>query len=181
MRTAVLAAVHRIPEFILSAIVLVLFGISPLHAGEVSVDDVKARMTGLYILEEWHKDGEVLRPPQAQGRFILLNGVIMTILDNKMQPSSRATTVLVGKYELTSEKFSYGYDDVSIFTEEADSTKVSHKPLWEGMRGFIPSIEGDRLRLRQENGMRELLFTSEGLDYSENGKLLRKWRRTTNN
>jgi len=181
MKTAVIAAVRRFPELALSAIIFVFCFVPPLHAGELSIDDMKARMTGVYVLEEWHKDGKVFGPPQVQGRFILLNGVIMTILDNKMQPPSRVTTVLVGRYELTPEKFSYGYDDGSIVTEEADATKVSHKPLWEGTREFKPGIESDLLWLRQEIGTRELLFTREGLDYSENGKLLRKWRRTTNN
>jgi len=59
------------------------------HAEQISLDALKARITGLYTLEEWHKDGEVLRPPQVDGRFILLNGTIMTILDNKLQPSRR--------------------------------------------------------------------------------------------
>ena len=158
---------------------VVALSITSLHAEEVSVDALKAQMTGLYTLEEWHKDGEAFRPPQVEGRFILLNGVIMTILDNKMQPSNRSTTVLIGKYELTSDRFAYGYDDVSVFTEAADAPKVSHKPMWEGMRAFTPGIEGDLVRLREENGSREFVFTNEGLDYFVDGKLLRKWRRTS--
>ena len=98
-----------------------------------------------------------------------------------MKPSSRATTVLSGKYLLEPGKFSYGYDDVSVFTESADATSVSHKPFWEGMRTFSTSVEGDVVRLRDDNVAHEFVFTDEGLDYFVNGKLLRKWRRTKDN
>src|SRR5712671_5926081 len=112
------------------ALLIISFCIGSSHAEQISLDALKARITGLYTLEEWHKDGEVLRPPQVDGRFILINGTIMTILDNKLQGSSRGTSVFIGRYELTSDKFSYGYDTVSIFSEEGDVTKASHKPLF---------------------------------------------------
>lgn len=71
------------------------------------------------------------------------------------------------------------YDDVSIFTEEADATKVSHKPLWERVRVFTPSTDGDLVRLRTENGMQEIVFTNDGSKYFDKGKLVRKWHRTS--
>ena len=145
-------------------------------------DDVlefaKSRMTGVYTLQEWHKDGTRYVPPQVDGRFVLLNGVIMTILYNRMQPSSQVSTVLVGKYVLNADRFAYAYDEVSVVTESADATTVSRKPLWDGMRGFTVSVEGDAVRLREENETRELVFANEELNYFEKGKLLRKWHRT---
>ena len=163
----------------IGSILALLLTMPSLHAEDISLEGLKARMSGVYTLEEWHKDGEAFKPPQVDGRFILMNGTIMTVLRNETQPPGRVTTVLIGKYELTAERFSYGYDDISIFIEEAGATKVSHKPLWEGVRGFTPGIEGDVVHLRAENGPQELFFTSEGLDYFDKGTLLRKWRRTT--
>lgn len=151
---------------------------SVLHAEELSLDALKARITGLYTLEEWHKDGEIFRPPQVEGRFILINGTIMTILDSKTQPSSRATSVFIGRYEMVAEKFSYEYDTVSIFSEEGDIIKASHKPLWDGVRVFVPSVEGDVVRLRAESGQ-EIVFTNEGSKYFDKGKLVRQWRRSS--
>ena len=178
MKIASIGFVSYLHSNLLAGFLTVLC-ITSLHAEEVSVDTLKAQIAGLYTLEEWHKDGEVFRPPQVDGRLIILNGLFTTILQNRMQPSSRSTTVLIGRYELNSDRFSYGYDDVSVFTEEGDATKVSHKPMWDGMRAFIPGIEGDLVRLRQVNGPYEFVFTSEGLNYFDDGKLLRKWRRTT--
>ena len=168
---------RRIFTFNLVAALLTALFMSSLGAEEIA-DGAKARITGLYTLQEWHEGGEIFTFPKVQGRLVILNGIFMTILDNRMKPSSRATTVLSGKYNLEPGKFSYGYDDVSVFTESADATSVSHKPFWEGMRTFITSIEGGVVRLRDENVAHEFVFTDEGLDYFVNGKLLRKWRRT---
>ena len=179
MNPALMATLRTITHFGLYAAFGLPIGVSPLHADEVSVDMMQAKMTGVYVLEAWQRDGETFRPPQADGRLIIVNGAFMTILDNRTQPPVRVTTALIGKYEMTPGRFAYGYDDVSIFTEEADAATASHKPLWDGMRGFVASMESEFLRLRQENGTREFLFTDEGLDYFENGKLLRKWHRTT--
>ena len=150
---------------------------SPAWADDV-LDSAKARMTGVYTLWQWDKDDVSYVPPQVDGRFILMNGVIMTILYNRMQPGTLVSSVLVGKYELSPTRFAYGYDEVSVVTESADSKSVSHKPFWEGMRGFIVSVSDDAVRMREENGTREFVFANDELNYFEKGKLLRKWRRT---
>ena len=141
-------------------------------------NSAKARMTGVYTLQQWDKDDVSYVPPQVDGRFILMNGVIMTILYNRMQPGTLVSSVLVGKYELNAARFAYGYDEVSVVTESADAKNVSHKPFWEGMRGFAVSVADDAVRLREENGTREFVFANDELNYFEKGKLLRKGHRT---
>jgi hypothetical protein len=130
-------------------------------------------------LEEWHKDGQVFKPPQLEGRFVFSNGVIMTILHNRMQPTNEITVVVIGRYTLDNAKFSYGYDNTSIFTESPSGVTVSHKPVFEGLRNFAVKSEGDVVRMRSETGQQELFFDATGLIYSDNGKPLRVWRRAT--
>lgn len=64
-----------------------------------------------------------------------------------------------------------------MVSESADGASVSHKPFWDGMRGFTVSVEDSAVRLREENGTREFVFGNEELNYFEKGALLRKWRR----
>jgi hypothetical protein len=142
------------------------------------LDSAKSRMTGVYTLQQWDKDDVSYVPPQVDGRFVLFNGVIMTILYNRMQSATQVSSVFVGKYELSAARFAYAYDEFSVVTESADAKSVSHKPLWEGMRGFTVSVADDVVRLREENGTREFVFANDELNYFEKGKLLRKWRRT---
>jgi hypothetical protein len=40
----------------------------------------KAAMEGNWQLEEWHTDGEILRPPQTEGRFSVRDGVVMVLM-----------------------------------------------------------------------------------------------------
>lgn len=67
----------------LFGLLLVAHCLSPAWADDV-LDIAKSRMTGAYTLQEWHKDDIRYVPPQVDGRFVLLNGVIMTILYNRM-------------------------------------------------------------------------------------------------
>jgi hypothetical protein len=39
-----------------------------------SVSEIKDAIDGAYILEEWHTDFGVFRPPQVEGRVAFLNG-----------------------------------------------------------------------------------------------------------
>jgi hypothetical protein len=176
MKIASVGLSRRALRLHLFAAMFTVLSMSPLGAEEIA-DAAKAKVTGLYTLQEWHEGGEKFTFPKVQGRLVILNGLFMTILDNRMKPSNRSTSVLIGTYLMQPGQFSYGYDDVSVFSESADATSVSHQPFWDGMRTFTTSVEGDVVRLRDENGAHEFVFTDEGLDYFVNGKVLRKWRR----
>jgi hypothetical protein len=151
--------------------------VSPLLAADTSIETVRTAISGVYMMEEWHKDGDVFRPPQVEGRYVLLNGVVMFILHNRIQSASQTTTVAFGRYVLDSKKFSYGYDNASVFTETASGATVSHKPFWEGMRSFAVDVQDGVVRLRSESGQQEMMFSADRLTYSENGRVLRVWHR----
>ena len=155
----------------------VAMSFSLLHADEISIDNLNARIAGVYTLEQWHKDGKIFSSPQVEGQFILRNGLVTTILHDRMELPSQKTTILHGKYRVESNKFFYGYDDTSIYTETPSGVSVSHKPFWEGMREFAISSEAGEIYFRSENPKREWVFNGDGLTFSENDKLIRVWRR----
>jgi hypothetical protein len=139
----------------------------------ISIDDA-------YILEEWHSDGLVFRRPQVEGRIIFLKGEVLTILINKTLEEKRFTITAFGVYKLNADVFSYRYDNASMFTQTQSAINVSHNLPWVGMRDFdITQEEGATVRLRSRSSEQaEFVFSAEGLRYSENGKLLRVWRRS---
>ena len=65
-----------------------------------SIAEIKAGIDGAYILEEWHTDAGVFRPPQVEGRVVFLNGAVVTILIDKMQEERQVTVAEFGIYEL---------------------------------------------------------------------------------
>jgi hypothetical protein len=163
-------------RWLLATVAIAICG-SPVVANQIPMDNIRALTSGVYELEEWHIDGAVLRPPQVQGRFILLNGTITTILHNRTVPMTQTTSVFVGTYVLDTVHFSYGYQDASIFSEAPSGISSSHKLPWEGVRSFAHIASPDGVLFRSENGQLQFLFTSAGTTYSENGQTLRVWRR----
>jgi hypothetical protein len=136
-------------------------------------------ISGVYELIEWHDNGSIHRPPEVEGRFVVLNGTVSTILHNRIRPDSRITGILLGTYRLDADTFCYGYDDVSMYTESPTGISVSHDPPWTGLRAFVAKIDGSDVRLRTTDGAEEFLFTTAGLTYRENGRSVRRWRRVS--
>jgi len=144
-----------------------------------SVADIKATIDGAFILEEWHTDTGVFRPPQVQGRVVFLNGAVVTILIDKMRQERQVTVAEFGVYELREGTFSYRYDNASTVTQMANNINVSGALPWEEMRYFDIAREGSTIRLRSRSAEQaEFIFSAEGMRYSVGGKLLRVWRRS---
>jgi hypothetical protein len=138
----------------------------------------KARIEGVYSLQEWHLGGEIVRPPLVDGRFLLLDGAVITVLHNKVKEANQTTVASYGSYLLDGTTFSYRYDDTTVLVQTDAAATVSRKVPWEGMRSFALSSESNVVRLRSDNGQQEFLFTPDGLlTYSENGKVQRVWQR----
>jgi hypothetical protein len=144
----------------------------PSTHGQVSIE-------GIYALIEAHIGDEVMRPPRADGRFLLLNGVVITLFHYGINEDKQTTSASYGHYVQDASHFAYRYDDPSVFTEAPSSVTASHKAPWEGMRDFSIIREPGTIRLLSPNGAQELRFDAAGLSYFEGGKVQRVWRRVT--
>jgi hypothetical protein len=63
-----------------------------------SITELKAAIEGVYILDEWNIDGQTFRPPAVEGRFVILNGNVMSVLIDITQDSKKTYTTLYGVY-----------------------------------------------------------------------------------
>ena len=154
-----------------------LWSCASLPSADASLKSAKARIEGVYSLQEWQLGSEVVRPPSVDGRFLLHDGVVITVLHNRVQETSQTTTASFGSYFLDAARFSYRYDDWSVFVQTAGAITVSRTLPFEGMRVFTVISESNAVRLRSDDGLQEFLFAPDGLTYSENGKVQRVWRR----
>jgi hypothetical protein len=148
------------------------------QAQEATVEAIKARIEGVYDLQEWHRNGEVVRPPLVDGRTVLLNGQIIYISHDRGQETNKRTIAGFGTYVLEPGKFSYSYESQSWITETPSGVTLSEKLLFEGVRTFTVTIENDGVHFRATNGPQEFRFTPEGMSYSDD-KILRVLRRVT--
>ena len=145
-------------------------------ASAASVAELQTAIEGVYALEEWHTDGKVLRPPHVEGRFILKNDTVVSLRFNHEESRQTAATQFgVGVYIIDESAFSYSYDNRALFTQTPTGIFVSGSPGFGGMRRFTVLLEGNTVRL--DSGEQQFLFAPDSLAYSENGKLLRLYRR----
>jgi len=132
---------------------------------------------GVYALQEWHTNSGVLAPPAVDGRFVLQDGAVITILQNHADEANKITSTVFGVFAQEGCNFSYRYTNASLLIETGTGSSVSHKLPWEGMRVFAVTSEGAGNILRTADGKAELNFTEGGLRYSENGKFVRLWKK----
>jgi hypothetical protein len=149
---------------------------SMITCNAASITELKAAIEGVYILEEWNIDGQTFRPPAVEGRFVILNGNIMTVLIDTTQDSKMTYTTLYGVYSLTPDSFAYKYETRTTFTQTPDKISLSRAIPWEGMREFTVKQEGNSVHL-QFGEKAAFDFNPDGEIYSEGGKVLRVWHR----
>jgi len=140
---------------------------TPSRGEDAAVDALRAGIEGIYVLKEWHRNGQVLRPPLVDARTVLLNGRIMFISRYAAQEPNKMTMAGYGMYILEPGKFSYRYEGFSVVTQTANGTYVSEKVPWEGLKTFAASIENNEVRFRATNGPEEFRFNKDGMSYSD--------------
>ena len=74
-------------------------------ASAASIADVRHVIEGIYALDEWHIGGETFRPPQVDGRFVLENGAVITILLNNATETNKTSSAQFGVFVLDQTSF----------------------------------------------------------------------------
>ena len=78
---------HQRTTSLFSALILVVLLMLPLACASTGqqrrLNEVKSKVESVWVLEEWHMKGEVVRPPKVDGRFIVHDNTCVTILLNR--------------------------------------------------------------------------------------------------
>jgi hypothetical protein len=119
----------------------ILFGDHP------CTSDSSLVLEGVYLLEEFKRDGEVFKPPQVSGRYVLLGGAVLWIFHDRTQPSKQTSFAGFGRYTIDGTSYAYQYDELEAYTQTDAGISVSRKLPWEGMRSFSLVPGTDQVRL----------------------------------
>jgi hypothetical protein len=142
-----------------------------------SVSGIYALLPGIYALQQWHIAGAAYSQPQVDGRFVLGDGAIIAILQNRIDPSTRSSATLFGRYRLDANTFAYGYDAACTTMYTADGIVCNEQLPWQGMREFTVSAANDSVRIVSLAGTEEFIFARDGFTYAEQGAIVRRWVR----
>jgi hypothetical protein len=134
-------------------------------------------LKGIYVLEQWNIAGELYSPPQVDGRFVLGDGAIIAILQNRIDPAAHSSATLFGRYRLDANTFAYGYDAASTTLHTPSGVVHNEQVPWQGMREFTVNAAADRVRIVSLAGTEEFIFSRAGFTYAEQGAVLRRWVR----
>jgi len=153
---------------------LFILAIGRAEAQQLTPAQVEVRIVGTYELIEWRVEGQVLKPPVANGRLVFHNGQIIAMF-RREQNGSAYDFAGHGTYVVDEKMWSYGYDYRLEVTGTAGGNTVAH-----ATREQIPftyRLEGANLILDYRNGERRFVFGTDELTYIEMGQIVRRWYR----
>jgi hypothetical protein len=166
---------RRRPNLVaLSLTMLFMLAIGRADAQPLAPADVEARIVGTYELIEWRVDGQVLKPPVANGRLVFHDGQIIAMF-RREENASAYDFAGHGTYLVDGKMWSYGFDYRLEVTGTAGRNTVVHTT-----RELIPftyRLDGANLVLDYRNGERRFVFGPDELTYIEMGQVLRRWNR----
>jgi len=143
-------------------------------AAEMSTEEMRSLMEGVYSLQEWRQDGKVLTPPTVDGRTVHIDGSIVFII-HRGEGDEKLTVAQFGNYTFDGSVYSYGYQNCVRLLESPSGVKVTRNCPWTGMRSFVVTADGDLVHMRSTGGQ-EFRISKDNMTYSD-GKVTRVWRR----
>lgn len=165
---------------LIAALIMIALLMLPLSCATISKKptpkEVKAKVEGTWILEEWHIKGQVVTPPKVEARFIVHDNAIELLMLNRAVKKPW-WWYGYGKYTLDASAFSMAFDKAAFFVESTSGITASHKLPWEGMKPFRISMENNQLRMGPSDDNREFIVDGNTLIYKEGGKIARIYRR----
>ncbi len=137
--------------------------------------DLRAALEGTWQLEEWHVGGQVLRPPQADGRWSNRDGVVLFTLH---RTGTAESNMGWGVYEMTADTWGYRYAHMQTTSGPIGGPFKINVTQPAEMRWF---------KIRREQG--KVVLEGAGDDRREyegpfftlmqKGQIIRKWRRVS--
>ena len=136
--------------------------------------ELRERLEGTWVLEEWHHEGRVLTPPAVGGRWSNRDGVVMATF-YRQSDGSYQSFAGYGRYEITAETWGYSYDRVQTAQGATPEDAVLSVRDGGAMRTFAVSREGDTIVLVAGDDRRE--YDERFFTFMPGGSVLRKYRK----
>lgn len=140
--------------------------------------ELRALIGGVYRIAAWYEDdGEELHPPLAHGRYVLVDGQVVSSLFKTDSDGGSTVQALYGRYEIDDGAFSYGYDFGTLITTRPDGAMETIEIGSDGLMRFGATFEGDAVRLWTEDRRLGFLVTPGEMQFFDYDRLRRIWQR----
>jgi hypothetical protein len=157
-----------------AAVVLIDGGGVNTSAQTAAPADLRAALEGTWQLEEWHAGGQVLRPPQADGRWSNHDGIALFMLH---RIDTAESSMGYGVYEITADTWSYRYSRMQTTSgPTAGPFKIGVTKPDAAMRSFKIRREAGKVILEGAGDDRRE-YEGPFFTFMQKGQIIRKWRR----
>src|SRR3954468_8518940 len=146
-------------------------------AETMTAAEIRAAFEGVYAMESWHDGDQVEHAPAADGRWVLMGDVVVSLLIKTAPDKSGQTIALWGHYVIEDGAFSYGYDGGNFFMKTPGGPGDLYPVPFGEIRRYEASRDGDKVLLAMADGTAEFRVEGNRVEYHEGGKLMRRWRR----
>jgi hypothetical protein len=146
-------------------------------AETIAAAELCAAIEGIYAMAAWYDSNGKAVPPEAEGRWVLVDGTFVSLLLKREPDGSKQTIAMMGTYEIADGAFTYGYDDGSYLIQRPDGAVDAPKVPFGERRRFEASRDGSVIRLVWNDGAAEFRIGGVMIDYLEHGVVQRRWER----
>ena len=140
--------------------------------------EIRSAFEGVYAMASWHDGDAIEYPPVADGRWVLVGGNVVSLLQKHAPDGSGQVIALFGRYEIEDGAFSYGYDGGTFFVQRPGGAGEPYPVPFGEMRRYEARRDGDRVILAMADGTAEFRIEGGFVEYCEAGKVMRRWQRT---
>ena len=144
----------------------------------VDAAELRAAIEGIYAMAAWYDATGKAVAPEADGRWVLVDGTFVSVLLKRDADGSKQTIAMMGTYQIEDGAFTYGYDDGSYLIQRPDgSLDAPTVPFGERRRFEASRDDGSVVRLVWNDGAAEFRIGGLMIDYLEHGVVQRRWER----
>ena len=137
--------------------------------------DLRAMLEGTWQLDEWHVNGQILRPPQVDGRWSNHDGVVLAVFSRRDTGQSSAG---FGVYQMTTDTWSYGYTRMQTTVAPPNGSPTVNVTEPKQMQSFkIIRVPGKVILEGAAGDRRE--YDNTFFTFTQKGQIVRRWRKVT--
>lgn len=124
-------------------------------------------LNGMYEAVSWN-DGETLhKPPTIKGRWVFIDGKIMCIIHNAIDPENEISSIGWGFGKVEKNRFVYGYPEFRTVKGKSSASVVIPGAPFNGLREYKIEFKDDRMIMRSATGKQIWEINPEGMVYTD--------------
>lgn len=128
---------------------------------------ILALINGMYEVVSWNDGSKTHLPPDVSGRWVFMDGQVMSIIHNRTDPQAHQAAIGWGEGTVSKGRFLYRYPEHITIKGSTQSPSIGLESPWEGMRSFAIAWKGDSIEMTSQSGKQTWVISPSGMLYTD--------------